>query len=101
MAANALPDPVPEEIRQERYHRFMAKQQAISANKLARRIGRQMDVLVESARGQGYEGRSYADAPEIDGVVRIATMDSLQPGEFCRVEITGADEYDLYARPIK
>jgi ribosomal protein S12 methylthiotransferase len=100
-AANALPDPVPEEIMQARYHRFMTRQQAISADKLARRIGQQMDVLVESSQGQGYVGRSYADAPEIDGLVHIATADGLQPGEFCRVEITGADEYDLYARPTR
>jgi ribosomal protein S12 methylthiotransferase len=100
-AANDLPDPVPGEVMQERYHRFMSRQQSISASKLGRRIGQQLDVLVESAQARGYEGRSYADAPEIDGLVHIATEDSLQPGDFCRVEITGADEYDLYARPIR
>jgi ribosomal protein S12 methylthiotransferase len=100
-AANALPDPVADEIMQERYHRFMSRQQQISAHKLAARVGQQLDVLVESACEGGFEGRSYADAPEIDGLVHIDTADSLSSGEFCRVEITGADEYDLYARPIR
>ncbi|MGD8350580.1 MAG: 30S ribosomal protein S12 methylthiotransferase RimO [Gammaproteobacteria bacterium] len=100
-AANALPDPVPEEVMQERYHRFMSKQQEISANKLAARVGQQLDVLVESASEQGFVGRSYADAPEIDGLVHIDTADSLASGEIYRAEITGADEYDLYARPTR
>jgi len=100
-AANALPDPVPDQVMQERYHRFMSKQQTISANKLAARVGQQLDVLVESASEGGFEGRSYADAPEIDGLVHIDTADSLASGEIYRVEITGADEYDLYARPTR
>ena len=100
-AANALPNPVPEAIKEQRYDRFMQLQQEISARKLAQRIGRQMTVLVESAGTDGYLARSYADAPEIDGLVHIETGDSLALGEFCRVEITGADEYDLYARPCR
>ena len=100
-AANALPDPVPDEVMQERYHRFMSKQQQISTNKLAARVGQQLDVLVESPADRGFVGRSYADAPEIDGLVHIDTADSLVTGEVCRVEITGADEYDLYGRPTR
>lgn len=96
-AANALPDPVPEALKQERYERFMLKQQAISAQKLQGRIGQQMTVLLESPAAQGYVARSYADAPEIDGLVHIDTSADLELGEFCRVEITAADEYDLYA----
>jgi ribosomal protein S12 methylthiotransferase len=96
-AANALPDPVPEGLKQERFERFMLKQQAISAQKLQRRIGQQMTVLVESSSEQGYVARSYADAPEIDGLVHIDTEVVLPMGEFCRVEINAADEYDLYA----
>jgi ribosomal protein S12 methylthiotransferase len=96
-AANALPDPVPEALKQERYEQFMLKQQAISAQKLQGRIGQQMTVLLESPAAQGYVARSYADAPEIDGLVHIDTSDDLELGEFCRVEITAADEYDLYA----
>ena len=100
-AANSLPDPVPEEIKQERYHRFMLRQQAISAQKLQQRIGQRMKVLVESGTEGSYQGRSYADAPEIDGLVHIDTDAVLAPGEFCEVEISAADEYDLYASPVR
>ena len=100
-AANQLPNPVDETVKQERYHRFMQKQQEISTNKLQRRIGQQMTVLVESRDAEGYLGRSYADAPEIDGLVHIATDDELTLGDFCRVEVSDADEYDLYATPIR
>lgn len=100
-AANQLPNPVDEAVKQERYHRFMQKQQEISTNKLQRRIGQEMTVLVESRDAEGYLGRSYADAPEIDGLVHIATDDELTLGDFCRVEVSDADEYDLYATPIR
>jgi len=100
-AANALPDPVPAAIAEERYHRFMTRQQAISRAKLQQRVGRRLEVLVESKSEAGYVARSYADAPEIDGLVHIETGEALRPGDFCRVEITGADEYDLYARPSR
>jgi ribosomal protein S12 methylthiotransferase len=96
-AANQLPDPVPEALKQERYHRFMLKQQEISTARLQRRIGEEMTVLVESREAEGYVARSYADAPEIDGLVHIDSDIELIPGEFCRVTITDADEYDLYA----
>jgi ribosomal protein S12 methylthiotransferase len=99
--ANAFANPVPETLKQERYHRFMLKQQAISAQKLQQRVGQQMTVLVETSDAQGYVGRSYADAPEIDGVVNIATDKKLPLGEFYRVEISAADEYDLYAQPSR
>ena len=100
-SANALPDHVPEALKQERFERFMLKQQLISTEKLQRRIGQRMTVLVESTSAQGFEARSYADAPEIDGLVHIDTSAQLTLGEFCEVEITGADEYDLYASPIR
>ena len=100
-AANQLPNPVPETVKQERYHRFMLKQQEISANKLQRRIGQKMTVLVETPEEGGYLGRSYADAPEIDGLVHIATDSALSQGDFCQVQISDADEYDLYASPIR
>ena len=99
--ANNLPNHVPEAIKQERYHRFMLKQQAISTAKLQQRIGQQMTVLVEARAEQGYVGRSYADAPEIDGLVHISTDAGLPLGEFCRVDVTDADEYDLYATPSR
>jgi len=100
-AANALSDHVPEAIKQERYHRFMLKQQAISTAKLKQRVGQQLSVLVETRAEPGYIGRCYADAPEIDGLVHIATEAELPLGEFCQVEITDADEYDLYASPSR
>ena len=100
-AANQLPNPVPETVKQERYHRFMLKQQEISSHKLQRRIGQQMNVLVESRDDEGYLGRSYADAPEIDGLVHIATDDELVLGDFCQVRVDDADEYDLYATPSR
>jgi len=100
-AANQLPNPVPEAVKQERYHRFMLKQQEISAQKLQRRMGQQMTVLVETSEDGGYLGRSYADAPEIDGLVHIATDGVLNQGDFCQVQVNDADEYDLYASPIR
>jgi ribosomal protein S12 methylthiotransferase len=95
--ANALPNPVPEALKQERFERFMLKQQTISTQKLQRRVGQQMTVLLESRSEQGYVARSYADAPEIDGLVHIDTDAELPLGEFCRVDISAADEYDVYA----
>lgn len=100
-AANALPDPVPAAVKQERYHRFMQRQQVISACKLSARIGQELTVLVESATEQGFVARSYADAPEIDGLVHIDGDQRLSVGDFYTVEITAADEYDLYARLSK
>ncbi len=100
-AANQLPNPVPEEVKQERYHRFMLKQQEISSQKLQHRIGQQMNVLVETRDDGGYIARSYADAPEIDGLVHITTDDELVLGDFCQVRIDDADEYDLYATPSR
>jgi ribosomal protein S12 methylthiotransferase len=96
-SANALPDAVPAILKQERFERFMLNQQSISTRKLQARIGQAMTVLLESSSERGYVARSYADAPEIDGVVHIDTDAELPLGEFCRVEITAADEYDLYA----
>ncbi len=99
-AANALPDPVPDEVKEERWHRFMQAQQKISARRLAARVGRRMRVLVDAIEGNAAIARSEADAPEIDGVVRIrgAGAGKLPVGEFAEVEITGSSEYDLEAR---
>ena len=96
-AANALPDQAPEDIKQQRYDIFMQAQQAISAAKLRQRIGQTMQVLVENKIEDGYVGRSYADAPEIDGLVYINTDRVLTVGEFCQVEIVDSDEYDCFA----
>ncbi len=80
--ANDLAGPVDEVTKQERYERFMLHQQAISTAKLQQRVGQQMVVLVEAPYDQGWIGRSYADAPEIDGEVFIATEQQLEPGQF-------------------
>ncbi|MGK0399285.1 MAG: ribosomal protein S12 methylthiotransferase, partial [Gammaproteobacteria bacterium] len=96
-AANELPDQVPEGIKQERYDIFMQAQQVISTAKLQQRIGQNIKVLVEERTDEGYVGRSYADAPGIDGLVYIETDQVLALGEFHQVEVVDTDEYDCYA----
>jgi len=97
-AANALGAHVPAQIQEERYARFMERAAAISAGRLARRVGTRTRVLVDAVGEQDAIARSEADAPEIDGVVRIAAPGGLQPGDWADVEITGSDTYDLSAR---
>jgi len=97
-AANALPDPVPAALKEERRARFMAVQARISARRLALRVGATMTVLVDGHEGRTALARSAADAPEIDGVVRIAAGGNLAAGEFARVTITGASRHDLRAK---
>ena len=97
-AANALPDPVPVTVKQERYERFMELAGRISAGKLAAKVGRSMRVLVDEVGEGGAAARSSADAPEIDGVVRIARPGALKAGDWADVVITGAGTYDLDAR---
>ncbi|MBS0430801.1 MAG: radical SAM protein, partial [Proteobacteria bacterium] len=96
--ANELPDPVPEEWKEDRLERFMQVQAEISAAKLQKKVGRTLKVLVDEVDAGGAIARSMADAPEIDGVVRIADGQSLKPGQFVEVRVTGADEHDLRAR---
>ncbi|UAA40217.1 30S ribosomal protein S12 methylthiotransferase RimO [Paraneptunicella aestuarii] len=98
--ANDLPDPVPEEIKQERYERFMEKQQAISAAKLQKRIGCIMMVLIDEVDDEGAIGRTYADAPEIDGMVYLNGDMEVNPGDFVEVLIEHADEYDLWGTRV-
>ena len=95
--ANALPDPVPEEVKEERRARFMATQEAISAARMRQKIGRTMTVLVDEVRSDATVARSAADAPEIDGLVYIENGKRLKPGEFAQVRITRADTHDLFA----
>ena len=94
-AANALPDPVPDALREERRARFMSTQEAISTRRLKRRIGATLRVLVDSHDGARALARSAADAPEIDGTVAVADGAALAVGEFARVRITGASAHDL------
>lgn len=99
-AANALGDAVPEEVKEERWHRFMAAQQEISAAVLARKVGKTIDVLIDEVDDEGVIGRSKWDAPEIDGNVLIDTDKALTPGDIVRVTVTQSDNYDLWAEPI-
>ncbi|CAM5497334.1 Ribosomal protein uS12 methylthiotransferase RimO OS=Stutzerimonas stutzeri OX=316 GN=rimO PE=3 SV=1 [Stutzerimonas stutzeri] len=93
-------EPVPDEIKQDRWDRFMAHQQAISAARLQLKVGREMDVLIDEVDEDGAIGRSWADAPEIDGMVYVDSEQPLQPGDKVRVRVTNADEYDLWAEVI-
>ncbi|AKC85683.1 30S ribosomal protein S12 methylthiotransferase RimO [Pseudoxanthomonas suwonensis] len=97
-AANALPDPVPEEVKQERLARFMERQGEISAARLEAKVGTVQRCLVDLLDGELALARSMADAPEIDGTVQIqdGRDAGLQPGEFVDVRIMGSDEHDLY-----
>ncbi len=97
-AANALPDPVPEEVKQERRARLMTLQAGISAARLRAKTGRRLEVLVDQVDRKGAVARSSADAPEIDGVVRIRDGGKLRPGEFAAVIVEDAGEHDLTAR---
>ncbi len=94
--ANALPDPVADEVKQERWERFMALQQDISADKLQARIGKTIEILIDHVDADGAIGRSSADAPEIDGKVFLEGASDLHPGDFVEGEITAADEYDVW-----
>ncbi len=96
-AANDLPGAVPEAVKEERFHRFMAAQQDVSADILEGWIGRDIDVLIDEVDAEGAVGRSYADAPEIDGAVILEGETGLNPGDMVRARVTGADEYDLWA----
>ncbi|OWT58164.1 30S ribosomal protein S12 methylthiotransferase RimO [Candidimonas nitroreducens] len=99
-AANELPDAVPDELKQERWDRFMAHQQAISTGRLAQKVGREIDVLIDEVDADGAIGRSSADAPEIDGNVYVQSERPLQPGDMLRTRVTDSDEYDLYAQAV-
>jgi len=99
-AANALPNPVPDDVREERRARFMKTQEKISKARLKRKVGRTLTVLVDQINhgdGKIAIARSSADAPEIDGNVFISKPGAIQPGDFVQVKITRADAHDLYA----
>ncbi len=99
-AANELPDPVPEPVKEERLERFMAVQAEISRAKLAGRIGQRMTVLVDEVLEDQVIARSHADAPEIDGTVIVDGAWELAPGDFIEVDITGSLEHDLIGEPV-
>ncbi len=98
--ANDLADHVPAEVMESRYERFMEKAATISAARLARRVGSNCRVLIDRIEDGVAIARSEGDAPDIDGVVRIAKARGLRAGEFAEVKIEGADAYDLAARVV-
>jgi len=96
-AANDLDGAVPEEVKEERWHRFMAAQQEVSRDVVATRVGRTIDVIIDEADAEGAIGRSQWDAPEIDGSVFLNGATGLKPGDIVRAVVSHADEYDLWA----
>ncbi|MDH3003012.1 30S ribosomal protein S12 methylthiotransferase RimO [Pasteurella multocida] len=100
--ATEMPDQVPEQVKEERFHRFMQLQQEISAARLQQKVGKVFTVLVDEVDEEGIIARSMADAPEIDGVVYIDNPNHVEvkAGQFIEVKITRADAYDLYATLI-
>jgi ribosomal protein S12 methylthiotransferase len=99
--SNALPDHVPDEVKDERWHRFMEKAQAISAAKLAAKVGSRMEVIVDEVDAEAATCRTKADAPEIDGNLFIDEgFEGLAPGDIVTVEVEEAGDYDLWGRRV-
>ena len=96
-AANALAGAVPEEVKEERWHRLMAAQQDVSRALMAAKVDRSIAVIVDEVGGEGVVGRSRWDAPEIDGSVFLGGASGLRPGDIVEARVTRADEYDLWA----
>ncbi len=96
--ATEMADQVPEEVKEERFHRFMQLQQEISAERLKQKIGQTLDVIVDEIDDEGIIGRTKSDAPEVDGLVYIENLSGtpVKVGEFIKVTITHSDEYDLW-----
>jgi len=99
--SNALPDHVPDEVKQDRWNRFMEKEQAISAAKLAAKVGTQVQVIVDEIDAEAATCRTRGDAPEIDGHLFIDEgFENLQPGDILTVTVEEADDYDLWGTPV-
>ena len=98
--ANELADPVPEEVKEERYHRFMQLQAEISRERLASKIGSTQTVLIDDITDEHIIARSKSDAPEIDGLVYLPLTPGIKVGAFVEVTITDSDDYDLYAEVV-
>jgi ribosomal protein S12 methylthiotransferase len=99
-ASNAIPDAVPDAVKQERYDALMARQQKISARRLKRKVGTRQQVIVDTVGPTVAKGRSRADAPEIDGAVYLASRRPLKVGEIVTARIERADEYDLHGNVV-
>ena len=98
--ANDLPDHVPDDIKQERYDRFMQLQQEISTERLKLKVGQTLQVLIDEVDDEGAIGRSFADAPEIDGCVYLNGEENVKPGDLVNVLIEHSDEYDLWGTKV-
>ena len=99
-AANELPGAVPDEVKDERWHRFMAVAQEVSRELLTEKIGRTIPVIVDEADEEGVIGRSVWDAPDIDGSVFLNGATGLKSGDIVEARVVHADEYDLWAEPV-
>src|SRR3954464_14597177 len=97
-----MDEQVPAELKQERYERVMALSARISAEKLAAKVGSNIDVLIDAVDAEtgGATGRSKADAPEIDGEVHLRDAGGLEPGDIACVRIEDSDEHDLFGVPL-
>lgn len=98
--ANDLPGAIPEDVKEERWHRFMQTQQEVSASLLAAKVGKNLPVIIDEMGSTIAKGRSQYDAPEIDGVVYVRTGKPLSPGDIVNVEIQKSDEYDLHGKLV-
>jgi ribosomal protein S12 methylthiotransferase len=99
-AANELAAPVPDEVKEERWHRFMQHQRAISMKRLKRKVGTRQQVIIDEAADGIARGRTKGDAPEIDGTVHVSSRRPLRVGEIATVKIEHADEYDLHGTVV-
>ena len=99
-AANDLGAPVAPEVKEERWHRFMQRQQEISRKRLKRKVGNRERVIIDEVGPTVAKGRSKADAPQIDGTVYVASHRPLRVGEIATVKIERADDYDLHGTAV-
>lgn len=100
-SANALPNPVPGSLKQERWERFMATQQRISCERLEQKIGQNLAVIIDEINDENIVGRTTADAPEIDGLIYLNHDDSVNVGDLVSACVRDSDEYDLYGELVK
>ncbi len=98
--ANAIAGHIPDDVKQERWHRFMQVQSTISTEIMQHKVGREIDVIIDAIDVDEAVGRSVWDAPEIDGNVFLPDCADLEPGSIVRAEVLGAEDYDLIARPV-
>ena len=91
---------VPQEVKEARWHRFMQRQQKISANLLQKKVGKRLPVIIDEAHGMAAKGRTKYDAPEIDGSVHIQSRRPLRAGDIVTVKVDRADAYDLYGSAV-